>query len=696
MSVRVGWGLVRARSAGNRWRRFALPVAVMLATLSVLLVLGLSHMAGEIRARQDARGLQYVSPESSDARTAPLRIHLGFDSGFGRQWDEFWVEPLTDDAPVAPGLDRWPDPGTFVVSPALAAAIDGSPELRARYPKFVVIGDDGLSDGGEWFAYARPRAGELLPVDAALFKGFGTSHHDGGSRELTSTVVFGAMLFVGIPALLLLAAGLAVASPTRERRRVVLHWIGAPRAVSGRIAAAESVLAAAPGVLLALLLWVLVAPRLRSIPVVDVHPLSEDLSLSPLLVVGVGLAVLVAIGTSSFLLGRRRTRVSGPRPVASARVSRLGLIPLVAAALIIGWGVYAPQARSSKYPALIATLLLLVGVPASLPYLARLAGRAMADGKSVAALLAGRRVATDPGGAIRPLLGVGAFVFMTLTVVGFVVATKSNDPPRPRDPSLDFAEILYFSPSAGDLDAVSNRLDGMMVAAFDQSQMSLAVTCEEASRAGGENACGPDGQLTLAWRDRVGTFLNLPPNIRPLVHLVPPASPEGQSARAIVIGEHRDDFAKRVRVAAAAELLAPEVATSETFEPRPSPLWSWIEGGLAFAALLLVVGLFLALIDRLIRTAAHHRPLILVGATNRHLRQLELAQFGLLYGLVVGVTFVMGVANAWLMIQTAPTAAIPAASLAWIGGLALTPGIVGAFVVVATSRNAVSNLRPRE
>ena len=100
----------------------------------------------------------------------------------------------------------------------------------------------------------------------------------------------------------------------------------------------------------------------------------------------------------------------GPRPLPARRLPILGFVPLVLGLGVLLWGSISPACVGSAYYSLGSAALLAIGVPATLPVLARSIGRTVAEeGRSVVALLAGRSVESDPSGYVRPILGLGMF-----------------------------------------------------------------------------------------------------------------------------------------------------------------------------------------------------------------------------------------------------------------------------------------------
>lgn len=145
--------------------------------VSGLMMLGLSGLvlAHATYEGRDIRGAsrtpQILRPGSADRAVALWA--WGRDDVAGRQHSVTYVEPLVQNAPLPPGLSKWPEPGEAILSSALVEA--GAHEgIKSRYGKFAgTIGKVGLQAPEERFAYVRPRANLLDRQGMYPLRGFG-------------------------------------------------------------------------------------------------------------------------------------------------------------------------------------------------------------------------------------------------------------------------------------------------------------------------------------------------------------------------------------------------------------------------------------------------------------------------------------------------------------------------------------------
>ncbi|NDZ72007.1 hypothetical protein G3I36_13245 [Streptomyces sp. SID10362] len=145
-------GRAASRSAeAGRIRYFALFAAT---TVAVLAVCGFLLAASSFDGRTERSQARW--PQVADDGSATLLWRATLASVDDRQYDVVYIEPLTPDAPLPPGLSRWPRPGEAVLSPALKAV---GPRLSEEYGRAEgTIAAGGLESPSEYFAYVRPTA----------------------------------------------------------------------------------------------------------------------------------------------------------------------------------------------------------------------------------------------------------------------------------------------------------------------------------------------------------------------------------------------------------------------------------------------------------------------------------------------------------------------------------------------------------
>ena len=232
---RAGRG-ARLRSASSRGRFVAIASATAVLALTCL-ILAASYVVYAERAVHD--GARFPMSAAASKNDTKVLWKTGFDTLSDRlQHSVVLIEPVAKDAPLPPGLDRWPDPGQVFLSPQLAR--DGHNEgIELRYGHVVgQIAAPGLSVPDERLAYVRPLPGQM-PPNAQPVASFGFPPVP--AWQATTNVIFGETLqilglevflplvagFALLPALVLLYVAGGVGAEERARRDLLLESLGA-------------------------------------------------------------------------------------------------------------------------------------------------------------------------------------------------------------------------------------------------------------------------------------------------------------------------------------------------------------------------------------------------------------------------------------------------------------------------------------
>ncbi|MFG2294887.1 hypothetical protein [Streptomyces sp. NPDC048603] len=425
------WHLVRigsaARRAGDSIRAVALACATLALTVTVTAVV-----------------LVFASYEGRDARAAargPVFTQSATASGAKALWNErtdqlldrtafsvVYIEPLVPDAPLPPGVSKWPEPGQAVMSGALldAGAAEG---IKSRYGTVGgVIKASGLTSPGELLVYARPHTGLGGPGVMQPISGYGSDTPfplgDATAPEPVFMILNVLLFMAVLPAGALAITAARTGAAARDRRTALLTALGGGRPARAAMNVGEALVPTATGALIGAVANITVMCTDLPLPVVDFTIASVDarnswpmLLLAP--VIG-GLLVLLAV-VLTHPAQRGHGHETRPRP-ASSRLPRWWpyVFPVALIIAIRGpeWAT-SPMARQTIY------VLGLVGTLATLPsvitLLSAAAGRGLAragrrTGRS-GALLAGRWMAAWPGAVARLTAGV---------VIAFVVIGQTQ------------------------------------------------------------------------------------------------------------------------------------------------------------------------------------------------------------------------------------------------------------------------------
>ncbi|MGW0960719.1 hypothetical protein ACWD4K_17145 [Streptomyces gelaticus] len=421
-SSSLGSQLLRmGRAAGHgpvdgRVRLVALTIATAMLAVTLLAVVAAVATYEERTERGAARTPVMRLQKGQALKEAPLRMELFLDDVNDRQVEVVFVDPVTPDAPLPPGVARWPGPGEAVLSPALAA--DG---IGDRYGRVVGgIGPEGLASPGERYAYARPAEGRLTVEHAMLATGFGAKDAGGFGDLATvrSLSVFLTLLvaMLGLPAGLFAVVATRLGAAGRDRRTALLGAMGGSRRQLALLSTGE----AAPALLFG---TVLTVPVLTAALVTDLRIpwvgyvlAAADMRahagqlVCSVVVAPVLLALLVVL-MHQWAGPGRSTR---PRAEGRGRLVKVGagLCPVFLG--ILSWSPTAFATHGASRTVVLVSLLGTVGalatLPAAIALLLAAAGRGVTElGRRrgyPGTLLAGRWTQGRPGYLSRLVAGV--------------------------------------------------------------------------------------------------------------------------------------------------------------------------------------------------------------------------------------------------------------------------------------------------
>lgn len=408
--LRIGRGAAAAAEAG-RIRTWLLAIAAFLLAAGLgVLVLAQSSFDGRAQ-RSQARAIDWVTGD----REATLIAQPVTDMVGTTTFQVVWLVPLRADAPLPPGLDRWPKPGEAVLSPALAeAGADTVERIGSRYGKSVGrIGAEGLQAPAELLAYARP-AGDADDLDAESFKaaGFGGAGASPFGEDINlppPEQFYGALAgLVFLPVVLLITVAARVGAVARDRRSRLLAVLGAGRRARACFTVGEAAAPVLAGTLVAALA---LTPALLTdlpLPLVDFVLHRPDATAALPGLIGALLVAPVVLFATTVLLQPKAdgAQQGGARPaVRRGRLYRLGGIAFAPSLLVTVRGTEL-MPDDMKLPFyVLGTALVFATLPAAVGMLcgglgARLAGWGRRTGSS-GSLVAGRRLAAHPQATVR-------------------------------------------------------------------------------------------------------------------------------------------------------------------------------------------------------------------------------------------------------------------------------------------------------
>ncbi|MCW5253997.1 ABC transporter permease [Streptomyces sp. SHP 1-2] len=492
---------VRFTLTGGRegWTRALLTaVGVGLGVALLLLTTALPTALDARRQREVARtDITYMANDL--ARGKDTLVVANVDTDFrdssirGRA-----MEVEGPEAPLPPGVAKFPAKGEMVVSPALRKLLesDEGALLRERLPDRIVgtIGEPGLI-GSQELAYVRGATGLAQEIDGGRITRIDRFGDPGASTERSDPVLLLLILVVFVvllmPVTVFIAAAVRFGGERRDRRLAALRLVGSDSRMTRRIAAGEALAGAVLGLLLGAVFFLIGRQLAGHAEVFDISVFPSYLNPSPLL----ALAVAVAVPATAVLVTLFALRGVAIEPLGVVRTARPArrrlwwrlLLPLGGLGLLfpmIGYG--RENGEFNQFMVTGGVVLLLVGVTALLPWIVETVVARLGSGP-VSWQLAVRRLQLSSGSAARMVNGIavavaGAIALQMLFAGVDSFYTKSTG----RDPSLAQMEVTLPDNAA---------LDGARQRFRDTPGVDTAVALSEGYA--GDKAVDPDEGTSL-------------------------------------------------------------------------------------------------------------------------------------------------------------------------------------------------------
>ncbi|TDD83917.1 ABC transporter permease [Actinomadura darangshiensis] len=467
-AVELSWRLLRGGGRRSMVGSLLTLAAVAVSTGLLLFAVGANHAFLQ-RAHADA----WRHPGDSVANPTAIEA-LSTDYVQGEPVTIIDLAALNGDAPVPPGMSRFPEPGEVWTSPALAHLMKDLPadQLAKRFPSpSGTLGRDALVHPGELVAVIGRTAGDPATTarrDVVEHLGAtgGPSRIDRFETDASwSADVY--LLLAGLASVLmvvpLLVFGGAAARLTvarRDSRLAALRLVGATPGQVVAITTAEAVLTAAAGALAGLVLYAASVPLLTHITIAGGGWFAGDLWPGPPLLAGVLAAVPLLVGASA-VIGLRRVVVS-PLGVArretppGMRAVRILALAAVVIAFGVAGGGLIDMGRAGMIVLMVFLVLAFLAINFAGPWVVALIGRlTAATARRPARLLAGRRLVDDPRSAWRTVAGVA----LTGFVAGFLALLNAG--PSSGGPPDELRVAVPYERSAAVAGQAEKRLAGI-------------------------------------------------------------------------------------------------------------------------------------------------------------------------------------------------------------------------------------------
>jgi len=688
MIAKLAVRMAFSRAPGNRWRLLSAVISCSVAGFLVLTAVGIVLLVDRV----EGRGFERTGRVASHESPTDSYMLLTYDSWQSRQIESDFVMPASSgvEPKTAPGFGSVPRPGHTLVSPGLKRLIEKSPSLAARYPRRTTLAWSAVADANELLAYRGMPLGDSLGDrnhgrNGPLYrmKILGTQ----AAPAITPRffLVAGVVIFLVVPAAVLVLIGLRSASRVRQARLAVLDSLGVGRHHLTRLLFIEGVAIMLPGLVLGMIAYTVVSHALTRLPGSDTYLVPGDLNVP---VVG-AVSALAAFVTACCLLsvtvwsrGERRT----PRPSSSEKPIRWTTsLPLTASALLFFVSVVVPSLR--PWASTVAVAMALVGVPLACVIATRWVGRRAVTAESAALHVVGASMMRSPRAATRPYLGVATLILLTLAAAGWTSAVLHTEAPSKPPGSLTTAQI---SPPANRTDAVQRLrnadrhiavvkvevkgIDGSQEALERSGRATIFATCEQLRRLDATYGCqkistSPTLERQLRLAIQVLTYVSVP-NLTVVR--------DGPSARAdtrflALSTEDLQPFDLKVRNAVAELMPGTEVSTAYDNRLHPNALSPWIAAGMFAAIAALAMSYLLSSVDRHLVATVERGQLSAIGVRRRTTLLIETLRVALPLGVVIAVAGLIGAVVCNNMLDL--TTPYPYSALLW------TLGAAGIFLV---------------
>lgn len=610
-----------------------------------------------------------------------------------------------------PGIDHFPQPGTFFASPALAALINSVPadQLGDRYgTSSGEIADAALASPDSLVVIVGQTPEHLATESQVMIVSEFTGSAFGGNwRYLTLAIIGGIAIL--IPVLLLVSIVTALGATQRRERFATLRLIGATPGAVARIAATETAVTSFAGALAGVLLALLLAPLAARVPIDGFTFFVTDVLVGPLSAT----AIVVATVAVTTLVAWRRARRAGFGPLGTSRQQherqpqKFTLIPLIAGVSALVATAIAPShdivIPGAQLIILAGFVLTTIGLLIAGPYLTFLTSRIAAQhARSASGVIAFNRIRRLPRTTFRSVSGLVIALFLVsvfstaVTTIEQTTALTDDDEhlsmsiliDRPQhdltdeqiaalaqSPGVTHVGLAYFRLEEGDGPFFS-RADAQHLGLIPASQGQSITTDFVAVNPGFEN--NEPITVTAAPGIEQSDLAN------PIVLIATDGTPAGL------------EQARTAAIVSGIEFFNVPSTRAELQSDYGATLASSFAGlaniGIVITSLISVISIAVATIGGILDRRRVFGLLRLMGMPIRTLRRIIASETALPLGTVFGACIALGVTVAWAVVtglsQGARTVGWPGFSYYIVIALSV---ILAVLSLVATFKSAEKN-----
>ncbi|SEP38699.1 FtsX-like permease family protein [Amycolatopsis saalfeldensis] len=436
------------RASGTAIARLLLGTIGVGVAVTVLLF---AASADHAISQRDGRQLAGVGVATPVAGVTPLSLRDDQTSFRGQYISVRYVHASGPASPVPPGLERIPAPGETILSPALAELLrsDAGTMLRPRFtgPVTGTISQPGLANPDDLRAYV----GADASLPGKQVYSFGAPTESAGlDPGLLALLIIGIVSLLA-PVFVFVATSARIAGAERDRRLAALRLVGSDLPQVRRIAAAESLVTAAAGLVLGAGAFLALRQLAPSVQVRQGGLFVDDVAPPWPLVVLIVLAV-PALSVLSTLAALRGTAIE---PLGVVRRTKpikrrlwWRLIPILAGIAVLCTLTVRDSSTLTTIAVVGGVACLLVGVPALLPWLLERAVARLSVGRP-AFQLAVRRLQLDSGTPARVVAGLAVVLAGAIALQSLLTGQAQAFDPGPRPQRDDTQMSVDADPSAG-------------------------------------------------------------------------------------------------------------------------------------------------------------------------------------------------------------------------------------------------------
>ncbi|MGW1728687.1 FtsX-like permease family protein [Streptomyces sp. NPDC002306] len=427
---------IRFSVSGGRegWIRTLLTgIGVGLGVALLLITTALPSAFAGRDARADARS-EYTAPtakqpDSNTLLIAPADTRFHNQEIYGRL-----LQPEGPNAPVPPGLTRFPAPGEMAVSPSLGELLKSADGqlLRARLPDKTIqlIGNEGLLGPTELAYYAGSSTLEQASSQTRRITGFDNSAPSQPLDPVLTLLILLVFTALLTPVAVFITTAMRFGGERRDRRLAALRLIGADGQMARRIAAGEALAGSLAGLAMGAGFFLLARRFAARAELDGISVFPADLNPTPWLTALVTAAVPAA-AVAMTLLGLRGVVIEPLGVVRTARPTRRRLwwrllLPLA------GLGLLAPMTGMGndngyfdQRMVIGGVVLLLAGITVLLPWLIESVVARLGSGP-VSWQLAVRRLQINSAAAARLVSGIAVAVAGAIALQMMFTGIESN------------------------------------------------------------------------------------------------------------------------------------------------------------------------------------------------------------------------------------------------------------------------------